>query len=43
VVNVDWDTPLEPLTARVDGLGDVLKRWIEYTGSLIDLPKATFP
>jgi hypothetical protein len=43
VVNVDWDTPLEPLTARVDGLADVLTRWLQYTTSLKDLPNAVFP
>jgi hypothetical protein len=37
VVHVDWDTPLEPLAGRVDGLAEVLRKWREYTDSLCDL------
>jgi hypothetical protein len=42
-VNIDWDTQLEPLAPRVDGLENVLKKWVEYTDSLSDLPLMSFP
>jgi hypothetical protein len=43
VVNVEWDTPLEPLIDRVVGLDNVLKKWVDYTDSLSDLPAIKFP
>jgi hypothetical protein len=43
VVHVDWDTPLEPLAGRVDGLAEILRKWCEYTDSLHDLKQIVFP
>jgi hypothetical protein len=42
VVHVDWDTPLEPLAGRVDGLAEILRKWREYTESLDDLKHVSF-
>jgi hypothetical protein len=43
VVKIDWDTPLEPLAGRVDGLAEVLRKWNEYTRSLSELKHISFP
>jgi hypothetical protein len=43
VVKVDWDTPLEPLVLRVDGMDQLLKKWEEYTDSLSGLHEISFP